>query len=243
MKNEFLEKELLELRKKYKYFYKKDCKDVLSVIGRVFISYKNIKNEYDIEIIIPENYPKAIPLARETKGKIPKDWHHNKGYFCLETPFNVWKIFREKETLLNFVDNLVVPYLISYSNYSNNIDCFKEHAHGARGVLDEYKKYFNVKDDLVAFKLLRILAEKSYRGHHSCPCGSGNKIRDCHGKYIRSIAFDKKYINYNFMHDYLEIGILLEKDNTIFDLHKYNTKEVSKYIKELKKNPNQKWGY
>lgn len=238
-----LEKDLLELRKKYKYFYKQVTKGGLRIIGRVFIEYKNKKYEYDIEIDVPENYPKAIPLARETKGKIPKDWHHNGEYFCLETPFNVWKIFRKQETLLNFVDNLVVPYLISYSHYLDNGEYFKEHIHGTRGVLDDYKKYFNTKDDLSAFKLLRILAEKSYRGHLPCSCGSGKKMRDCHGKYIEEIVLNSKFVDYNFMHDYLMISILLKENNTIIDLGKYNTKNVRKYIEEFKKNPNQKWGY
>jgi hypothetical protein len=238
-----LAKDFLELRKEYKYFYKQEHKGIIKIVGRIFIDYKNKKIDYDIEIIVPENYPKDIPLAHEIKGKIPKDWHHNGEYFCLETPFNVWKIFRKQETLLNFVDNLVVPYLFSYSKYLDNGEHFKEHSHGARGVLDDYKKYFNIKDDLLAFKLLRILAEKSYRGHLPCPCESGKKIRNCHGKCIEKIVSNSKFADYNFMHDYLMVGMLLKENNTIIDLGKYNTKKVSKYIEEFKKNPNQKWGY
>lgn len=234
-----IERQFVDLRKKYQFLYKRNEQVSTIIAGTILFDYNNIKDKYDIEINISNNYPKTIPLVCETKGKIPKDWHHNGEYFCLETPFGVWEIFRKQETLLNFVDNLVVPYLFSYSYFKKTGDSSKEHAHEARGVLDDYKKRFNIKDDLLAFKLLRILVEHDYRGHASCPCGSGKKLRKCHGKYIQTILLDNRFKNFDFMQDYLRIGILLKNDDIISDPSEYTTKNVLNYLD----NPRQKWGY
>jgi len=238
-----VERQFVDLRKKYQYLYKRNDRASTIIAGTIFFDCNKIKDEYEIEIKVSTSYPKTIPLVCETKGKIPKDWHHNGKYFCLETPFRVWEIFRKQETLLNFVENLVVPYLAYYSYFKNTGDSSKEHSHGARGVLDDYKKRFNIKDDLLAFKLLRILTERDYRGHVPCPCGSGEKLRKCHGKCIQTIALDDRFKDYDFMQDYLRIGIQLKEDKAISDLSNYVSKAVSKYVKKIKKNPQQKWGY
>jgi len=238
-----VERQFVDLRKKYQYLYKRNDQSSTIITGTIFFDYNNIKDGYEIEINVSTNYPKTIPSVCETKGKIPKDWHHNGKYFCLETPFRVWVIFRKQETLLNFVDNLIVPYLASHSYFKNTGDSSKEHLHGARGVLDDYKKCFNVKDDLLAFKLLRILAERDYRGHVSCPCGSGEKLRKCHGKCIQTIVLDDRFKDFDFMQDYLRIGILLKDENIISDLSMYTSKNVFNYLERIKNNPQQKWGY
>jgi len=238
-----IERQFVDLRKKYQFLYKRNEQDSTIIAGTILFDNNNIKDKYDIEINISTNYPKTIPSVYETKGKIPKDWHHNGKYFCLETPLGVWEIFKKQETLLNFVDGLVVPYLASYSYFKKTGDSSKGHAHGVRGFLDDYKKRFNTKDDLLAFKLLRILAEGDYRGHASCPCGSGKKLRKCHGKCIQTILLDNRFKNFDFMQDYLNIGILLKGDDIISDPSEYTTKNVLNYLERIKKNPQQKWGY
>lgn len=235
--------QFIELRKKYPYLYRQDELDITKIVGTIFFDDDGIKDEYEIEILISKAYPKAIPLVRETKDKIPKDYHHNGDHFCLETPFRVWEIFRREETLLNFVDNLVLPYLALYSYAKRTNDFSKQHAHGTKGVLEDYKKLFNIDEDLLAFKLLRILAERSYRGHSLCPCGSGEKLRKCHGKPIYEIVVDERFRDYDFMQDFLRIAAQFKKDGVITDFKEYLTKNVLSYLEDAKNNPTKKWGY
>jgi uncharacterized protein YchJ len=35
------------------------------------------------------------------------------------------------------------------------------------------------------------IAQKEYRGHNECPCGSGLKIRNCHGKVMKPFYENK----------------------------------------------------
>lgn len=44
------------------------------------------------------------------------------------------------------------------------------------------------------FKIMLYIAQKAYRGHNECPCGSGLKVRNCHGKVIKPFYEDKKAI-------------------------------------------------
>ena len=232
-----------ELRKKYQYLFYHVEENSQKIIGTIFFEDNGIKSKYDIEVNISQDYPNTIPSVCETKGVISKDWHHNGQYICLETPFRVWEIFRVQETLLNFVDNLVVPYLATYSYYIATNDSSKEHEHGAMGVLRDYKIRFNVQNDLLAFELLRILAEGNYRGHVFCPCGSGEKLRKCHGVCIQGIAADERFKKFDFMQDFLRIAVKLKEDGSITDLRNYSSKKVLRYIEDLKSNPCQKWGY
>ena len=44
-----------------------------------------------------------------------------------------------------------------------------------------------MRDDLVALTVVCFLFEHGYRGHHYCPCGSGQKVRACHGPALRAL--------------------------------------------------------
>lgn len=38
------------------------------------------------------------------------------------------------------------------------------------------------KDAVETYKLMHFIKSQQYRGHHSCPCGSGKPLRNCHGQ-------------------------------------------------------------
>lgn len=224
-----IEDEVFEVRQKFPYliFQKKDEGYIL--YGTIFIENNDIKDKYEIEISIPSDYPNKIPTVQEVEGKIPKKFHRNPdGTLCLETPLRIYKNFRKCETLKNFIDSLIVPYLYSFSYYKQYGKLpFGEHRHGAEGILEDYKNEFGVTENFKALKLLKILAEDNCRGHHLCPCGSGEKLRNCHIKNILLI----KELKYNFLEDFLRILNWLKKEND-FDLTPFISKKFSKIIKK-----------
>ena len=240
---QLIKAQLEELRRKHPYLYIREDKDSPKISGTIFFEDNGARCKFDIEIVFSKDYPTVIPLVRETKGDILKTYHHNGDYFCLETPFRVWEIFRQDETLLNFVDNLVIPYLAIFIHFQGGKVSPREHAHGAKGVLADYKKRFNIDDDLVAFKLLRILAERKYRGHALCPCGSGIKLKKCHGMAIFNIVVDDRFKKYDFMQDFLQIAIYLKKTDVIDNYSECRAEKVLRYIEQIKKNPQKKWNY
>ena len=48
------------------------------------------------------------------------------------------------------------------------------------------------KDLKTTAALLRFCGERTYRGHIGCPCGSGKKLRDCHGTVLFPIMTDSR---------------------------------------------------
>lgn len=238
---DFIKNQFTALKKKYPYLYLLNEDQRFLIRGTIFIESDGVKDSYEIEISLSPKYPLQIPYAKETGSKIPTDFHHYQdGYLCLEIPFRIWEIFRQEETLLNYVDSLLVPYLFSYTYFKNTGKLpFGERRHGTNGILDDYKDRFKTSYDLIAVDLLRILAEDTYRGHHICPCGSSKKLRNCHGE----ILLHMKSVGYNFMKDYLMILCELKNNKTITDASKYISTKVKKTLENIKSNPNEKWGY
>lgn len=237
--------QFIDLRKKYSYLYLLEEEHRFIISGTIFIECRGIKDKYEIEINVSDKYPSKIPSVKEIGGRIPKEYHHNEEFLCLELPLTICEIFRKDETLLNFVENLVLPYLASYSVFEEsggNIEGDTQgHVHGARGVLDGYKKRFNTDDDINAVKLLHILAEKSYRGHDHCPCGKKGYFRKCHGKYILPIVTNDKLKSYDFMKDYIRIISFLRTNNVISDITQFISEDVRKAV--LNGKLDEKWGY
>lgn len=235
-----VESQCIELREKYPYLFLEKKNDGYLIRGTIFIEKDNVKDRYEVEIRVVSDYPRKVPTVKETGSKIDPNFHHNPdGTLCLEAPLTVHEIFRANETLLNFTDNLLVPYLYIHSYYRMNGKLpFGEHAHGAEGILADYKKRFEISDDSIVLGLLQILAEGAYRGHHLCPCGSKKKLRNCHGGCIRNLVS----LRFNFMKDFIQILGWLKKERQ-FDMVPYISKRVKNVITSLKNVPNEKWTY
>lgn len=233
-----VEEQIIELRKKYPYLYPHSDNGNFLVKGTIFFEDETLKDDYEVEILISPRYPKRIPTAKEVGGKIPKEFHHYQDdTLCLETPFKVWEVFRQMETLINFADNLLVPYLYNYSCYRKQGKTPDgEWAHGAEGILADYKTRLNVQNDFDVLNLLRILVEDIYRGHLPCPCGNGNKLRKCHGGLLMKM----KSTEYDFMMDYLMIMADLKKRHGL-NARPYLSKKVQGILDKITNNPDKKW--
>ena len=163
-----------------------------------------IKDKFQIELYIPEDYPDTHPVAKETDGRIPKEFHTNPdGSLCLGAPLEVRMKFAKKPTLLGFVSEQVIPFLFSFCYWQRHGKMpFGELSHGGEGILEYYAQLFNVTSDIIALELLKVLAEDNYRGHHDCPCGSGRRVRHCHGELLRKIGTYQSQDE--FLYDYVQ---------------------------------------
>ena len=144
---------------------------------------ENICETFSIRIHVPNNYPTELPHVIEVGGKVEKAFSHlnDDNTLCLAVPMEMRRIFKETPTLLGFVEKLVIPYLYGYVyQQKHGTMPFGEAPHGNAGVLEYYRELFNPTNDLALLKGLYGIYQHGYRGHHSCPCGSGIIIRKCH---------------------------------------------------------------
>jgi hypothetical protein len=178
--------------------------------SRTFNGHR-IDDEYSVAIIIPTDYPENPPKVRETKDRIPKDFHHYQNdSLCLGAPLGVKMEFQKDPTLVGFVNSCLIPYLYSFSYKQKYGEMpFGELSHGALGILEFYQELFDLKDVKAVMGLINILAEDNYRGHIGCPCGSGKRLRSCHGEILREIKELQPPAAFKNEYNYI-IGALVE---------------------------------
>lgn len=166
-----------------------------------------IEGEFSIEITIPDDYPEIPPTVRETANKIPCDFHtYYDGTLCLGAPLAVRKKFSENPTLIGFVEKCLIPYLFSFDHKRKYGEMpFGELSHRGQGILEYYQDLFDMKAVKEILGLIKILADDNYSDHNTCPCGSGKRLRSCHGPILLEIK------NYQPSPNYLsEYNLLVE---------------------------------
>jgi len=145
---------------------------------------------FEIEIVIPEKYPEVLPYVREIGGKMDVNYAHihKSGTLCLAVPIEERRVFLEQPSLLGFVNMLVIPYFYGYCHWKKHgVHPFGESEHGSQGIVRYYMDALGLTDKLEVLAFAAFLYEYGYRGHHPCPCGSGKKVRKCHGKVLRDL--------------------------------------------------------
>lgn len=165
-----------------------------------------ITDSFDIEVIIPDVYPEVLPRVRETGGKIESIYEHvyEDGTLCLAVPIEERRIFWGQPSLLGFVNRLVIPYFYGYCYWEKYGEHpFDEQDHGAIGIVQHYIDSLQLKDEISALAVISYLLEHGYRGHHICPCGSGAKVRKCHGKALQDLH--KQHTEHTLKHDFISV--------------------------------------
>ena len=138
------------------------------------------------EMYFDEN---IAPIIKETSGKVNSTFPHvnPNGTLCLavETEILTECTTSQGFDVLMWFDKFVLPFFYSFEDYkANKLYPFGERRHGAVGILEFYQEIFRENDAQKALALLKYIAYGRYRGHLSCPCGSGKRIRKCHSKAI-----------------------------------------------------------
>lgn len=142
-----------------------------------------IEDRYNVEILIPDDYPASPPFVFEPEGKIPKDFEHfmAAGNLCLGAPVEVRRRFAQHKNLLRFIEGQVIPYLFAYSYKREHGGLpFGDLHHGVLGLLQYYGEFFGTAP-VETLKLLKCLADDVAAPVMACPCGAESKLRDCHG--------------------------------------------------------------
>jgi len=144
-----------------------------------------IDDEFEVEIGLPTSNSSVLPWAKETGGRIPKNFHQNIDSLCLEVPYIIRKIYNENPTLEGFIELLLIPYFWIFCYYSKHgIMPDGERSHGKEGIIEGYKEIFNTNSTASINKFLEIIKTNNYNGFDVCPCGSKKELKNCHGHIV-----------------------------------------------------------
>ena len=172
---------------------------------RIEYESRIVEDTYEIDIQIPDDFPSSPPTVYQIGDKIPPKFQHffEAGNFCLGAPVEVRRKFSKHRHLQRFIDEQVIPYLFAYSYFRDYGRLpFGELGHGFVGLFEFYMDYFST--NLVeTLKLLKLLADNFAPPASLCPCGSGSKLRECHGP--RLDALRPHYPSYLFEAELLEL--------------------------------------
>lgn len=162
---------------------------VLAGAITVHRSYKDfpVLKTYNLELSIPIGTAE-FPYIRDIGNHIDVDYLHkyNNGILCLATDTEIKIRFLNGFDLYTWMKDFVEPYYYSYEYYKRYA-CFPfgDRLHGQFGTLQTYADILETPDIAIAYRMIKeILITTAYRGHHPCLCGSGEKMRNCHGERI-----------------------------------------------------------
>jgi hypothetical protein len=143
-----------------------------------------VDDRYKIEIAIPRTYPKGLFVVHETGGRIPKkDYRHVSadGSLCVLVPDEFWYAHPTGMSLVDFINGPLLGYLAGQSLVERGLPWPQgDRPHGGDGIADFYGEILGTKDRGVIIAYVEALAAKKLRGQWACPCGNGEKVRDCH---------------------------------------------------------------
>jgi len=148
-----------------------------------------VEDSYEVELIIPADFPDLPPTARETGGAIPESFHQFPAskHLCLGAPVEVRRAFAQHKTLLGFIDTQLIPYLFAYSYKRDHGRLpFGELDHASAGLFLYYKDFFGASG-ISTLRLLKLLADDFAPPLMTCPCGTGMKLKECHGPRLAEL--------------------------------------------------------
>ena len=146
--------DLQEALKKYDKL--KINKENGTVTGKYEIINPNsnlVLDSFSLIFTFPHNYPNlCLPIVKELERKIPRiaDRHvYPDGKLCLTTPINEFLICKKGISFLEFLDDIVGPYLAAQMAISMGwLDGFPqgEYEHGYEGIFQSYSEFFEITD-------------------------------------------------------------------------------------------------
>lgn len=164
--------------------------DSFDVVGDIYVNAHwggFVVDEWFSIKITAENFPALPPLCIETSGKVINYHINPKKDLCLGSPRVLHEAIMALPDIIFYINKFVIPFFFSFRYHQQyGISPFGELAHGGDGLLPNYREIFKA-NDLTICTLLTYGTKFLYRGHHPCPCGSGLRLRKCHGPRLRAL--------------------------------------------------------
>lgn len=151
---------------------------------------ERIDDAYELEIAVPDGFPRELPLVKETAGRIPEGFHTNDdGSLCLGSPVRQHLELAKAPTLPGFVKTCVIPYLYGFSYREKHGHLpFGELDHGMKGIRKDFAALFGVKDEKIGAHMVRLAGMKKRDANkQSCPCGNGRRLGKCHNRRVNTL--------------------------------------------------------
>jgi hypothetical protein len=183
-------------------FLKQEC---VVVHGTDVISIPDSKDqiEYGICILLPDRYPKQLPMLFCNDPKLPIgniDRHIlSDGSACLGVYTDIMTRWSKHPNIVYFLDNLVAPFLVwqAYYDAHQKPPSWGQRSHFTEGIIEYYAELLGRIKKRSVVDFMKLLARKNQpKGDEMCPCGSGERLRNCHRQLLYST---REKINWEYV--------------------------------------------
>lgn len=159
----------------------------------IAIPDSNEQIEYRICVLLPNRYPKQPPVLFCNDPKLPIgniDRHiMDDGSACLGVYADVMSRWSMKPDIVNFLENFAAPFLVwqAYYDAHQKPPSWGQRSHFSEGIIQYYAELFGMNKRQSIVEFMKLLARKNLpKGHERCPCGSGERLRNCHRQLLYS---------------------------------------------------------
>lgn len=147
-------------------------------------------DRFQIEVSIPEKFPREIPIAYEKTHRVPIDpnWHvFNGGGLCTVVP-EEWLLNPKSKSVIAYLDGPLRNYFINHAlAEAKQSRAMGERAHGPAGLLEAYGEMVGTTEAKPILRYLEYCAAKKVKRHWPCPCGSSKRVVDCHFEKVKDL--------------------------------------------------------
>lgn len=186
--------DIQKVMEKYPSWEHKECDGEDIFCGELLLNhiYNDVRmtGKFNVEIVVPRDYPLALPIVNELSNCIAEGYPHRYegGQLCLASNLELMMFFNRNNDISIFVEQYIIPYLYTYKYYEFfGIYPYGERSHGPMGDLEYLKDLLAVNDWSQVYNIMIFVMNSHYRGHIQCPCGSGKRIRNCHGEIVKQM--------------------------------------------------------
>lgn len=166
---------------------------VVHGIYRISVPDSAQQFEYGISLFIPEKYPNQPPIMFCNDPKLPTgniDRHIMRdGSACLGVYGDILLRWGDNSNMANFLENFVAPFLVwqIYYDAYQKPPPWGQRSHFSKGIMEFYAEFIGIPNGPQIIEFMKLLARKNCpKGHETCPCGSGKRLRNCH----RDLLYD-----------------------------------------------------
>ena len=185
--SEFYAKEMAAVRRRFPDVVIKVSKGIISLEGLFPVQSTNgsTLQKYHLSVEFPNNYPEWIPetfMLEPSVKHIAERHIESNGRACLCLPHEIPNHLPDGIRFEAYFDRLLTPWLIGQAYYDQKDRWpWPTIEHGKKGVLKGFSELLDIEDLNVVEQFAKLLVRKNpAKGHERCPCGSRQKLRDCH---------------------------------------------------------------
>lgn len=170
---------------------------ILNGLYKYCLEYNSniMKGERQVKLCIMKNFPYSIPKLYVYDCPNEMEHKYTDDSVCLATIGEILQFLIRNSSLIAFIDKFVDSFIFGLDWYEKyKTYPFGERKHGYEGAFDYYLNDLNLTWNQYV-KMVIMIRDNKYRGHSKCFCGSGKKLRECHGDYVLPLVQNNDFRN------------------------------------------------